>query len=306
MKAISLIKKAYIKRRAILLSLLARYQRIFGDVTYVKLYYKLSMGRKLNLKNPRTFNEKLNWLKLYDHDPLYTTLVDKFAVKPWVAEQIGEQYVIPTIGAWRCFDEIEFDKLPNQFVLKTTHGGGNVGVVICKNKNTFNTEAARNKLEQSMKRSGYEKHREWPYKNVERKIIAEQWLEDNDSASLIDYKVHVFNGVPRFILVCQGREDKSSMRDDFYDVEWNLMKCRRPGHPNSETPMPKPSRLKEMLELSKILAGSIPFVRADFYIVNGNLYFGEMTFFPASGVKPFEPDCWDLTFGNWLTLPAKS
>ena len=264
------------------------------------------MGKKLDLENPQTFNEKLNWLKLYNHNPLYTTLVDKYAVKLWVSQQIGEKYIIPTIGVWERFDDIDFDALPKSFVLKTTHGGGNVGVVVCSDKESLDKEATRNKLDRSMKISGYEKHREWPYKNVKRKIIAEELLVDPNNVSLIDYKVHVFNGIPKFILVCKGRENKSTMTDDFFDSNWNLMKCNRPGHQNSENPIPKPEKLLEMLELAKKLANNIPFVRVDFYIVNNQIYFGEMTFFPAGGVKPFIPESWDSVFGGWLQLPSKS
>ena len=293
------------ERGKIGLLLLPNFQRFLSDRAYVKLYYRFSMGKRLNLKNPQTFNEKLNWLKLYDHNPLYTTLVDKYAVKSWGAEWIGEQYIIPTLGVWDSFDEIDFDKLPNQFVLKTTHGGGNVGVVVCSNKESFDKDAARRKLERSMKISGYEKHREWPYKNVNRRIIAEELLVDPNNNSLIDYKVHVFNGIPMFVLVCKGRENKSTMTDDFFDTNWNLMKCNRPGHQNSENPVPKPEKLLEMLKLAKKLAENIPFVRVDFYIVNNQIFFGEMTFFPAGGVKPFIPESWDSVFGSWLQLPSK-
>ncbi len=281
------------------------YSKLLSDKKHIELYYEYSMGKKLDLENPQTFNEKLNWLKLYDHNPLYTTLVDKYAVKPWVAERIGEQYIIPTIGVWERFDDIDFDSLPKSFVLKTTHGGGNVGVVVCSDKETLDKEAARNKLEHSLKISGYEKHREWPYKNVKRRIIAEELLVDPNNDSLIDYKVHVFNGIPKFVLVCKGRENKSTMTDDFFDTNWNLMKCNRPGHRNSEKPIPKPEKLLEMLELAKKLANNIPFVRVDFYLVNNQIFFGEMTFFPAGGVKPFIPESWDSVFGSWLQLPSK-
>ena len=293
------------KKGKIMLMLLPYYQRLLPDKMHVKLYYLFSIGKRLNLRNPQTFNEKLNWLKLYDHNPLYTILVDKNAVKPWVAERIGMQYVIPTLGVWEKFNDINFDSLPSKFVLKTTHGGGNVGVVVCKDKNSFNVNAAKKKIEHSMGISGYEKHREWPYKNVKRKIIAEQLLEDSQNDSLIDYKIHVFNGIPKFILVCKGRENKATMTDDFYDVDWNLIECKRPGHLNSQNPLPRPRQLDKLLELSKTLSSEIPFVRVDFYIVNDNIYFGEMTFFPAGGVKPFEPEVWDEVFGSWLNLPQR-
>ena len=293
------------KLSVLLLPLLVRLQRLFSDKAYVKLYFWLSMHKRLNLESPHTFNEKLNWLKLYDHNPLYTTLVDKYAVKEWVAGKIGKEYVIPTIGVWDKFEEIDFDSLPNGFVLKTTHGGGNVGVVVCKDKNNLDVEATHKIIEHSMGISGYEKHREWPYKNVPRRIIAEELLIDSDNVTLIDYKVHVFNGIPRFILVCRGREHKSTMTDDFFDTDWILMNCNRPGHKNSQRPIDRPPQLGEMLEIASKLSDGIPFVRVDFYIVDNHLYFGEMTFFPAGAAKPFVPEYWDTVFGEWLYLPNK-
>lgn len=282
---------------------LQRFQTVLPDKAHVKLYYKFSMGKKLNLKNPQTFTEKLQWLKLYDHNPLYTTLVDKYAVKPWVAERIGRQYVIPTIGVWDGFDDIDFGKLPNQFVLKTTHGGGNIGVVICKNKETFDKAAAKEKLEKSMKISAYETVREWPYKNVPRRIIAEEYLEPSpETNDLPDYKFFCFNGEPRYCQVISGRNTKKSI--DFFDKDWNHQPFREPcKYPNADIEPAKPNCLNEMWQLAAKLAEGKAFSRIDFYEVQGKVLFGEVTFFPTSGLGVFEPIEYDAILGKMIHLP---
>lgn len=279
---------------------------ILPDKTFVKLYYRFSMGKKLDLKNPRTFTEKLQWLKLYDHNPLYTTLVDKYAVKPWVAERIGEQYIIPTLGVWNSFDEIEFDKLPDQFVLKTTHGGGSIGVVICKDKSTFDKEETRKKLERSMKISGYQKHREWPYKNVPRRILAEQYLEPDPILNdLPDYKFFCFNGEPRYCQVVSGRNRKKCI--DFFDKEWNHQPFREPKKfPNADIELQRPKYLDTMWQLATQLAEGKPFSRIDFYELEDGARFGEITFFPTSGLGIFEPEEYDAFLGEMIKLPIDS
>ena len=279
------------------------YGKLLSDKKYVELYYKYSMGKKLNLKNPKTFTEKLQWLKLYDHNPLYTTLVDKYAVKPWIAERIGKQYVIPTLGVWDKFDDIEFDKLPEQFVLKTTHGGGSIGVVICKDKSSFNLEEAKIKLERSMKISGYEKHREWPYKNVSRRIIAEEYLEPQPEMNdLPDYKFFCFNGQPKYCQVISGRNTKKSI--DFFDNEWKHQPFREPKkYPNADIEPTKPKCLEKMWQLAALLAEGKAFSRIDFYEVKGQILFGEITFFPTSGLGVFEPEEYDAILGRMIHLP---
>lgn len=282
------------------------YGQWLSDGTYVKLYYRFSMGKKLNLKNPQTFTEKLQWLKLYDHNPLYTTLVDKYAVKPWVAEKIGEQYIIPTLGVWDSFDEIEFDKLPDQFVLKTTHGGGSIGVVICKDKATFDKVEAKRKLEKSMKISGYEKHREWPYKNVPRRILAEHYLEpDSVLNDLPDYKFFCFNGKPQYCQVISGRNTQESI--DFFDKEWKHQPFREPKkYPNAVNEPQRPKFLDIMWQLAAQLAEDKPFVRIDFYELVDGVRFGEITFFPTSGLGIFEPEEYDTVLGQMIKLPIDS
>lgn len=291
------------ERGKIGLYLLPKYFKFLPDKTYVKLYYKFSMGKKLNLKNPQTFTEKLQWLKVYDHNPLYTTLVDKYAVKPWVAAKIGEQYIIPTLGVWNSFDEIDFDTLPNQFVLKTTHGGGSAGVVICKNKDQFDFESAKAKLENSMRISGYEKHREWPYKNVPRRIIAEEYLEPQPELNdLPDYKFFCFNGEPMYCQVVSGRNTKKGI--DFFDLDWIHQPFREPKrYPNADIVPNKPKCLDEMRHLAAQLAEGKAFSRIDFYEVNGKVLFGEITFFPTSGLGVFEPEEYDAILGKMIKLP---
>ena len=267
--------------------------------------FRLEMGQKLDLDNPKTFNEKLQWLKLYNRKPEYTSMVDKYAVKEYVANIIGREHIIPTLGVWNSVDEIDWDVLPNQFVLKTTHGGGGGGVAICKDKATFDRAKAMKTLQKSLDNDIYWNYREWPYKDVPKRIIAERFMSNNGK-DLEDYKIHCFNGEPKFILVCSNRYGKGAMIDDFYSPDWELMDVRRPGHPKSERASKTPQQLKQMLELSRVLSKNIPFLRVDFYIINNQIYFGELTFFPASGMSKFEPQDWDYKFGEWLVLPLKN
>lgn len=276
--------------------------RLWPDKLFLKLKFVLCMGQKLDLKCPKTFNQKLQWLKLNNRKPQYTQMVDKYAVKEYVASIIGMEYIIPTLGVWNSVDEIDWDILPDQFVLKTTHGGGGCDVIICKDKKNFDKETAKRKLYKSLKSDIYWNFREWPYKNVPKRIIAEKFMTNNGK-DLEDYKIHCFNGEPKFILVCANRYGKDAMIDDFYSTEWKLMDVRRPGHPRSDKASTTPVLLKQMLELSRILSKDIPFLRVDFYIINNQIYFGELTFFPASGMSNFEPKEWDYKFGEMIQLP---
>lgn len=272
------------------------------DSLYLRRQYKKIMGKPLNLRNPHTFNEKLQWLKIHDRNPLYTTMVDKYAVKKYVADMIGEEYIIPTLGVWDKFDDINFDELPYQFVLKCTHDSG--GLVICKDKSKLDMEKAKEKIEKSLKTNYYLLGREWPYKNVQRRIIAEKYMVDYSGNDLSDYKVHCFNGVPKVILVCSERFSDAGLHEDFYDVNWKRLEVKRPDHPSSDIEQPEPKELQKMLLLSEQLSRKYPFMRTDFYEVNGRLYFGEITFYPASGFDRFEPEEWDYKFGEWLSLPT--
>ena len=278
-----------------------KFSKLIPDRAYLKLKYRANFGKGLNLKAPKTFNEKLQWLKLYDRRPEYIRMVDKYAVKEYVAEKIGEEYIIPTLGVWDRVEDIDFDALPNQFVLKCTHDSG--GIVICKDKSKLDIEHAKKKLRKALRNNFYFAGREWPYKNVKPRVLAEQYMEDEETAELRDYKVHNFDGTPKVVLVCGNRFGKLGLIQDFYSDTWEHLDVRRPNHPNADIPAEKPEELVQMLELSKILSKNIPFLRTDFYIVNHKIYFGELTFFPANGFLPFVPAEWDETFGDWIKLP---
>lgn len=273
---------------------------IKDDVFYIKWRWKAYMDYSLNLEDPKTFNEKLQWLKLHDRQPVYSKLVDKYEVKKCISDIIGEDHIIPTIGVYDRVEDINFDELPNQFVLKCTHDSG--GIVICKDKSLLNREAAIKKLQHGLKKNYYYQNREWPYKNVTPRIIAEQYM-NNVGQELDDYKVHNFNGEPKVILVCSDRYKESGLAEDFYSCDWEHLDISRPGLRHSAEVQKKPAELDEMLELAKKLSAGIPFVRTDFYIINHQVYFGEMTFFPACGMKPFVPREWDYKFGSYITLP---
>ena len=272
------------------------------DKPYLKLVYRGELGKKLNLEHPQTFNEKLQWLKLYDRNPLYQQMVDKYEVKQCIANRIGQEYTIPTIGLWSSVEEIHFDELPDQFVLKCTHDSGSV--IICKDKRYFNKEDAKGKLSFHMKKSTYWFGREWPYKGLVPRIIVEPYLKDsNKSQDLADYKVHCFNGIPKLILVCKDRFSSDGITEDFYDAQWKHLQVRRPDIENAKGDIPCPEGLNEMLLVSQELSKGISFLRVDFYLVDHHPYIGELTFFPASGLKPFIPDAFDAEMGSWLQLP---
>jgi len=269
------------------------------DQPYLKMRFHADMGRKLNLNAPQTFNEKLQWLKLYDRKPEYTMMVDKYAVKKYVADTIGEEYVIPTLGVWEHFDEIDFDSLPNQFVLKCTHDSG--GLVICRDKSTLDLKDAQNKITKSLNRNYYYVGREWPYKNVKPRVIAEKYIEDSVTGDLRDYKVLCFSGEPKLIEL--HKERFSNHTQDFYDTDWNRQTITQCGEPLSDKVEKKPEALEKMLALSRMLAKDIPHVRVDWYLNEEKLFLGELTFYDASGFDPFDNEEDDLMIGSWISLP---
>lgn len=271
--------------------------RWMSDEQFLKKEYFLQMGKPLNLNDPKTFNEKLQWLKIHNRKPEYTTMVDKYAVKQYVADRIGEQYIIPTLGVWEHFDDIDFDNLPKQFVLKCTHDSG--GIVICRDKSKLDKKTAKKKLEYYLKRKYYYIHREWPYKNVKPRIIAEKYMTNGDGEDLNDYKLMCFNGKVKTTFVCSDRFSKDGLKVTFYDTDWRRMPFER-HYPVSKTEINKPQTYEEMVILAEKLSFGIPFVRVDFYEINGNIYFGELTFFPGSGYEEFTPEEWDKTLGNWI------
>ena len=274
-------------------------KRFIPDLIYLKIRFKNLMGKPLNLRSPKTFNEKLQWLKLYNHNPLYTTLVDKYAVKQLIKKELGDQYVIPTLGVWDNFNEIDFDKLPNQFVLKCTHDSGSC--VICKNKSNLNIEETREKLSSALKKNFYHDGREWPYKNVPPRIIAEKYIEDRNGA-FVDYKFSCFNGYVDCVMVCLDRHI-NDVKFYFFDKDWNLkrLNVRGKNAPEGFT-IPKPSCMDEMFEIAAKLSKGIPFVRVDLFECDGKIYFGEMTFYPGSGFDANLLPETDEYFGSLIDL----
>ncbi|MCQ2339164.1 MAG: glycosyl transferase [Paludibacteraceae bacterium] len=258
----------------------------------------------MDFDNPKTFNEKLQWLKLYNRKPKYTTMVDKVAVKDYVASIIGPEYIIPTLGVWDSPNDIEWDKLPNQFVLKTNHDGGCNGVVVCKDKATLNKRVALRELKRSFNRNSYLISREWPYKNVPHKILAEQYLEDKQGA-LIDYKFSCFGGNADNVMVCADRH-LGDTKFYFFDRQWNLLRLNKRGiEAPKDFTLPKPEGMDKMFELAETLSKDLPYARVDFYNVDGHIYFGEITFFPAGGTDSNLLPETDLLFGSKIKLPKK-
>ena len=270
------------------------------DEKYLKIMYKYSMHKKLDLDNPKTFNEKLQWLKLYDRKLIYTKMVDKYEVKEYVGKIIGDEYIIPTLGVWNRFDDIDFESLPNQFVLKCTHDSG--GLVIVTDKNNFDKKASRKKINHCLKRNYYKNTREWPYKNVKPRIIAEKYMVDESHYELKDYKFFCFDGECKAMFIATDRNADSETCFDFYDKNFNHLPFTN-GHPNSNKNIKKPENFDIMIKLAEKIGKNLRQCRVDFYNVNGKIYFGEVTFFHWGGLKPFVPEEWDYTFGEFIKLP---
>lgn len=283
------------------LAILVRIAPIVPDKLYLRWRFRLEMGSKLNLNNPKTFSEKLQWLKLYNRKPEYTQMVDKYVAKKYAASIIGEEYIIPTLGVWDSFDEIDFDVLPDQFVLKTTHGGGNTGVVICKDKATFNRNEANTKLQRSLKQNIYRTLREWPYKNVKPRIIAEKYIVDSQG-ELNDFKFSCYDGNVTDVMICMERSSGDT-KFYFFDKNWQLLRYNKRGlaAPEGFT-VPKPENMDLMFRLASELSKGIPYLRVDLYNVDGKIYFGETTFFPQSGMDANLLPETDLLFGSRIKL----
>lgn len=286
--------------RDLALTFLAHTSPLWPDEFFLKAKFRLNMGKSLNLKNPQTFNEKLQWLKLYDRKPEYILMVDKYAVKKYVASLIGEEYIIPTLGVWDRVEDVEWDKLPTQFVLKCTHDSG--GLVICSDKSKIDKKNVCSILRKCLKNNYYYHNREWPYKDVPRRIIAEKLINPAPCIDLYDYKFFCFNGrVKVFKIDFDRNKDHHA---NYYDREGRLLPfgelvCMPV--PDKKLEIPR-TRLK-MIELAEKLANKHSFLRVDFYSINGKIYFGELTFYPASGMGKFVPEEWDGIMGSWLNLP---
>ena len=271
---------------------------LLNDEKYVKLLYKLIFNNELNLENPQKISEKMQWLKLYNRKPEYTKMVDKYEVKNYVKDIIGEEYIIPTLGVYDKFDDIDFEKLPNQFVIKCTHDSGST--VVCRDKNNLNIKATKKKINKCLKKNFYYSHREWPYKDVKPRIIIEKYLVDGEKERPNDYKIYCFNGKATTFLVMTDRTP-NSVRVNFYDMNWKQLPISD-AHTNSEQKIVKPINDKLMIEIAEKLSKDIPFVRVDFYEIEGHVYFGELTFFPDGGFVEYNPKEYDKIFGNMCKI----
>ena len=298
----SIVRYLTDSRYRFLVNVTAGHYEDMPDEEYLRRKYYAKMGIKLNLDPPRTYNEKLNWLKLHYRDERMPVLADKYRVREFVKETIGEEYLVPVYGMWESFDDIDFDALPDQFVLKCNHDSG--GLSICKDKAHFDKDKARAKIEKSLKRNYFYIGREWQYKEIKPCIIAEKYMEDEKTKELRDYKFFCFDGELKAMFIATKRQSKEPTTFDFFDTEFNWLDVRQ-GHPNAVPRPEKPENFELMKELAVKMARDLLHVRVDFYEVNGKVYFSEMTFFHFDGTTPFRPHEWDYKFGEWLKLPEE-
>lgn len=300
-KILKLIKQP---RLIVLFLLNMPWAKTIPDRLYLKLMFYFKMGRKLDLKNPKTFNEKLQWLKLYDCKPEYTTYVDKYKVRDYIAKTLGDEYLIPLLGVWDDPEDIDFDALPEKFVLKCNHNSG-LGMCICKDKSKLDIEKVKSDLKKGLKQDYYKYGREWPYKNVERKIICEKYMVDSsDTDEFTDYKFYCFSGNVDSVMVCIERST-GNPKFYFFDKNWQLKRYNIRGKQAPENfTLPKPENMDKMFEIAEILAKkcNAPFVRVDLYNSEGKPYFGELTFFPDSGMDPNRLPETDILFGDLTKL----
>ena len=297
-----------------------------SDENYLKMIYRIKFGKKLDLEHPVTFNEKLQWLKLHDHNPLYPTMVDKITAKDYVASIIGSEYIIPTLKVYGSVADIQLEELPDQFVLKTNHSGGNSGVVICSDKKKFDLDAAKKKLLHSLESDMFSHSREWPYTQIKPQVFAEKFMTEGSGApeeykvhnfngvsnnllseespvdrGLADYKFFCFNGVVRALFIGTER-NTGDVKFDFYDADFNHLDLVQT-HPMSGHELEKPENFEKMKEIAGKLSKGLPHIRVDLYNISGKIYFGELTFYHHGGFYPFHPEKWDKIFGDWLQLP---
>lgn len=273
--------------------------KILSDENYLKMIFLLRNKKWLNLTNPKTYNEKINWLKLHDHNPLYTQMVNKKSAKEIVAKKIGPNHVPVLLGCWDKFEDINFKKLPNSFVLKCTHDSGSV--IICRNKQLLNKAKVKKSLNYHLKQNAFYYAREWPYKYVKPQIMAEELLTDNKNKMLPVYKFFCFSGEPK-IIQCIHNDKQSNETVDYLDTTWNWLDLHQE-FPKSQQKPPYPQTLAQMLDMARTLSKGFPHVRIDFYEVNKTPYFSEFTFYNDAGLVPFYPDKWNLILGNYINLP---
>lgn len=291
----------YIKNPRLLgTCILEKFFKWLPDSIYLRIQYYLIMEKRLNLKNPKTYQEKLQWLKLNDRKEIYHKMVEKADAKSFAKDIIGEEYIIPTYGIYDSFDDIDFNKLPNEFVLKTTHSGGNSGVVICRDKSTLDQNKAKSIINNSLNQDSYKVGKEWPYQNIPRRIIAEELLHDPNATELTDYKFFCFDGYVDCVMVCLDRQTSEETKYYFFDKDWKFLRINHVGLKESEDfTLPEPPNMKLMCELAAKLSKGLPSIRIDLYNINGKIYFGEFTFFSNAG---FDRDLLDEAEERWGKL----
>ncbi|WP_237606037.1 ATP-grasp fold amidoligase family protein [Salinicoccus sp. ID82-1] len=273
--------------------------RYVPDKLYLRIYYFIATKEKLNLENPKSFNEKLQWLKINDRNSKYNSIVDKYEVREYVSKKIGKEYLIPLYGVYKRYEDIDFDALPSQFVLKSTHTSGHV--YICNDKNKINHTKLKSTVDKWLKKNLYHPHREWPYKDVEPRIVCEKLMVDESGNDLKDYKFFVFHGEPKVIQVDFNRY--INHKRNIYDLDWNLLPLKIEIQNDPNVIINKPQNLDKMLELAKKLGEDFTFIRADLYSINDKIYFGELTFFPGAGYYRYSPPYYEKLKGEWITLP---
>lgn len=270
------------------------------DKYYLKFVYRIQLGKKLNFDCPITYNEKLQWLKIYDRNDMYTKLVDKYEVRKYVKNIVGEKYLIPLIGVWNSFDEIDFKKLPSKFVLKCTHDSG--GIVVCSSKKEFDKKVAKRKLSRLLKNNYFDYLREWPYKNIKPRIIAEKYMTDGSGINknqLKDYKFFCFEGIVKLVMVAQDRFEFP--KSNFYNINFEPIDLKI-GNPNFFEKIERPLNFNLMIKIAEKLSKGLRHVRVDLYNIDGKIYFGELTFFHWGGISIIEPIEWDIKMGKWINL----
>lgn len=275
---------------------------LFPDEFYIKIQFEYFMKYKLNLDNPKSFSEKLQWLKLYDRKPIYTKMVDKYEAKGFISEKVGMEYVVPTLGIYNTVSEIDYNSLPNSFVMKTTHDSGTV--VVCQDKSLLDKKKTHSFLSKRLRRKYFYSEREWPYKDVKPRIIIEKNINQNNE-DLKDYKFYCFDGEPKVLYITTNRGGKGGLKEDFFDADGNHLDATQKGYYNNPITPQLPSNFEKMKELARILSNGIPHLRVDFYEINNNIYVGELTFSDGGGYAPFIPHKYELLFGDWITLPKK-
>ncbi|MDY0271258.1 MAG: ATP-grasp fold amidoligase family protein [Advenella sp.] len=285
--------------KVLFIKLLYKISPLFSDKIYLKILFPLQTGYKLNLDKPKTYNEKLQWLKIHYRKPIMMQMVDKYEAKKFAQNIIGKKYIIENLGIWDSFDEIDFNSLPNRFVLKTTHDQG--GIIIVKDKNKLDIKAAKIKINKHLKTKHFYLTREWPYKDVKPRIMAEVFLENKNLGDLWDYKFYCFHGIPEVMYIAHGRHSEQCYFD-FFDMNFNKLDIARRGYSQSKKTFDIPKNWDLMKELAAKLSKNLPHVRVDFYNIDGLIYLGELTFFQGGGMMPFYPKDWDLAFGNWINI----